>query len=310
MNPALLYPFIIVAGALQALGNSMNARLRGALVNPWLAATYSFVPIVAVFTILFVTMPTPLPTVETLAKMPWFAPLGGIAGAVAVFGGLAFVDKVGAGPFNGLTITANILTSLALDSLGLFGLKAGGFKAMPWLGGLLMVVGIVFIARASGGEPTDAEDGEKGWMARLLYPFILAAGALQALGVVMNAQLRGALVNPWLAATVSFIPVVLVFLLIFLVRPMPLPTREDVARVPWWGALGGIAGAVAVFGGLLFVDTVGAGAFNGLLITANLFTSIAIDHFGWLGMAKCRAGIGRMIGAALMGAGIVLISVA
>ncbi|MDP4005020.1 DMT family transporter [Methylobacterium sp. NEAU K] len=310
MNAALLYPFILVAGALQALGNSMNARLRDALVNPWLAATYSFVPIVIVFVVLFFTMPTPLPTLQTLGSMPWYAPLGGVAGAVAVFGGLAFVDKVGAGPFNGLTITANILTSLALDSLGLFGLKAGGFKPMPWLGGLLMVVGIVFIARASGGETDDgtAEDSG-GWMAKLLYPFILVAGSLQAVGVVLNAQLRGALVNPWLAATVSFIPVALVFLFVFLIRPTPLPIRADVARVPWWGALGGIAGAVAVFAGLLFVDKVGAGAFNGLLITANLFTSIAIDHFGWLGMKRCRAGIGRLIGAVLMAGGIVLISV-
>ena len=38
MSAALLYPFIIVAGALQALGNSMNAQLRGHLVNPFLAA--------------------------------------------------------------------------------------------------------------------------------------------------------------------------------------------------------------------------------------------------------------------------------
>ena len=309
MNAALLYPFIILAGGLQALGNSMNARLRGALVNPWLAATYSFVPIVLVFVTLFLVMPTPLPTLETLSKMPWYAPLGGVAGAVAVFGGLVLVDKVGAGPFNGLTITANILTSLALDSLGLFGLKAGGFKAMPWLGGLMMVVGIVVIARASGDAPTDEAD-EPGWMAKLLYPFILLAGSLQAVGVVMNAQLRGALVNPWLAASVSFLPVVFVFLLIFLVRPAPLPTRDDVGRVPWWGALGGLAGAVAVFGGLVFVDTVGAGAFNGLLITANLFTSIALDHFGWLGMKRCRAGIGRLTGAVLMGGGIVLISLA
>ena len=307
MDAALLYPFIILAGGLQALGNSMNARLRGALINPWLAATYSFVPIVLVFVTLFLVMPTPLPTLETLAEMPWYAPLGGVAGAVAVFGGLVLVDKVGAGPFNGLTITANILTSLTLDSLGLFGLKAGGFRAMPWLGGLLMVVGIVFIARASGDEPAD-DVGERSSKGRLLYPFILAAGSLQAVGVVMNAQLRGALVNPWLAASVSFLPVLFVFLLIFLVRPMPLPTRRDVDREQLSRAIGGLAGAVAVFGGLVFVDTVGASAFNGLLITANLFTSIAIDHFGWLGMRRCRAGIGRLIGAILMGGGIVLIS--
>lgn len=126
--------------------------------------------------------------------------------------------------------------------------------------------------------------------------------------MVLNAQSRGALVNPWFAAGVSFVPVASLFLLVLLLRPAPLPTRADVARVPWWGALGGVAGAVAVFGGLLFVDTVGAGAFNGLLITANLFTSIAIDHFGWLGMKRCRAGIGRLAGAALMGCGIFLIS--
>ncbi|WP_375465546.1 DMT family transporter [uncultured Methylobacterium sp.] len=305
---AVLYPFILVAGALQALGNSMNARLRGSMVNPWLAASVSFAPIVFVFATLFLLMPLPLPTLDILARMPWYAPLGGVAGAVAVFGGLALVDKVGAGPFNGLLITGNILTSLALDALGLFGLQGGGFKAMPWLGGLMMVGGIVLIARAGGSEP-NRDEGGHGIGPRLLYPFVLGAGALQALGVVLNAQLRGALVNPWLAATVSFLPIVFIFLTVFAIRPAPLPTRGDLEAMPWWAPLGGIAGAVAVFGGLLFVDTVGAGAFNGLLITANLFTSIAIDHFGWLGMPVCRAGRGRIAGAALMAAGIVLISV-
>ena len=307
MTAALLYPFIIVAGVLQALGNSMNAQLRGRMVNPWLAATVSFAPIVFVFTTLFLMMPTPLPDLDTLGGMPWYAPLGGLAGAVAVFGGLAFVDKVGAGPFNGLTITANILTSLALDAFGLFGLQPAGFKPMPWLGGLLMVAGIVLIARASSGKDDGDGDGH-GLDPKLLYPFILGAGALQAIGVVWNAQLRGALVNPWLAATVSFLPVVFVFAFVFLIRPTPLPTRQDLSGVRWWMPLAGLTGAVAVFAGLLFVDKVGAGAFNGLLITANLLTSVALDHFGWLGMKQVRAGPQRLGGAALMAAGIVFIS--
>ena len=307
MNATLLYPFIAVAGALQSLGNSMNAQLRGKLVNPWLAATVSFLPIVFVFATLFLLMPTPLPSLASLGGMPWYAPLGGVAGAVAVFGGLALVDKVGAGPFNGLTITGNILTSLALDAFGLFGLPGSGFKLMPWIGGLLMVGGIVLIARTSAGDG-GGEKKDQGLARKLLYPFILVAGALQALGVVWNAQLRGALVNPWLAATVSFIPVVFIFVFVFLVRPSPLPDREGIAGVRWWMPLAGIAGAVAVFGGLLFVDKVGAGAFNGLLITANLLTSIALDHFGWLGMKQVRAGRERLAGAAVMVVGILLIS--
>ena len=311
MTAALLYPFIIVAGALQALGNSMNAQLRGHLVNPFLAASVSFLPIVFVFATLFIVMPTPLPGLDTLAAMPWYAPLGGVAGAVAVFGGLAFVDKVGAGPFNGLTLTANILTSLAMDALGLFGLPGAGFKPMPWLGGLLMAVGVAFIARVTpdkGGKRDETQDAGHGLNPKLLYPFIVVAGALQAIGVVWNAQLRGALVNPWLAALVSFLPVVFVFVLVFLLRPKPLPQRADIEGVRWWMPLAGLTGAVAVFAGLLFVDKVGAGAFNGLLITANLLTSVALDHFGWLGMKQVRAGAARLGGAALMVAGIVLIS--
>lgn len=310
MSAALLYPFILLAGALQALGNSMNAQLRGQLVNPFLAASVSFLPIVFVFATLFLVMPTPLPGLDTLTGMPWYAPLGGLAGAVAVFGGLAFVDKVGAGPFNGLTLTANILTSLAMDSLGLFGLPGGGFKPLPWLGGLLMAVGVTFIARVTpdkGSEAGETETGH-GLNPRLLYPFIVGAGALQAIGVVWNAQLREALVNPWLAALVSFLPVVFVFVLVFLLRPKPLPQRTDIEGVRWWMPLAGLTGAVAVFAGLLFVDKVGAGAFNGLLITANLLTSVALDHFGWVGMKRVRAGASRLGGAALMVAGILLIS--
>jgi bacterial/archaeal transporter family-2 protein len=169
-----------------------------------------------------------------------------------------------------------------------------------------MAVGVTFIAR-SGGKSDGGED--KGLGGKLLYPFIIVAGALMAIGVVWNAQLRGALQNPWLAATVSFLPVVFVFALIFLLRPSPLPGRDDISGVRWWMPLAGITGAVAVFAGLLFVDKVGAGAFNGLLITANLLTSVALDHFGWLGMKQVRAGTPRLMGAAIMVAGIVLISV-
>ena len=147
MNPVLLYPFILFAGILQAAGNSMNARLRVALVNPWLAASVSFSLIVFVFATIFVSLPTPLPTLQTLADMPWWAPLGGLAGAVAVFGGLAMVDKVGAGPFNGLLITANILTSLAIDNFGWFHMQAHTQSPTHLIGGALMVGGIVLIAK-------------------------------------------------------------------------------------------------------------------------------------------------------------------
>ena len=49
-----------------------------------------------------------------------------------------------------------------------------------------------------------------------LYPLILLAGALQAWGPPMNGALRKSLENPWLASTVSFLPIV----------ALPAPSRS------------------------------------------------------------------------------------
>ena len=124
----------------------MNGALRGALANPWLASIVSFLPIVFLLAILFFCQPRPMPNGESLQSMPWWAPLGGLAGAFAVVAGLLFVNKIGAGAFGGLTITANILMSLAVDNFGLFGIEQHSLNVWRVIGGALMVGGITLIA--------------------------------------------------------------------------------------------------------------------------------------------------------------------
>jgi transporter family-2 protein len=124
----------------------------------------------------------------------------------------------------------------------------------------------------------------------------------------MNNALRKALINPWLASVVSFLPIVAVLGIVFLCLPRPLPTAEAVSQMPWWAPLGGLIGAFAVVAGLIFVGKVGAGAFAGLTITANILMSLIIDKFGMFGMHVHELSIGRMLGAALMVIGIGLIS--
>ena len=67
-------------------------------------------------------------------------------------------------------------------------------------------------------------------------------------------------------------------------------------------------GAFAVVAGLLFVNKVGAGAFAGLTITANILMSLAVDHFGWFGMPQHGINLWRIAGGALMVAGIALVA--
>jgi bacterial/archaeal transporter family-2 protein len=140
------------------------------------------------------------------------------------------------------------------------------------------------------------------------YPFIIIGGVLQAAGAVMNAQLRTYLVNPWLASFVSFVLIAFFFASMFAIIPRPLPPVSNLNAMPWWAPLGGLAGAVAVFAGLMLIDKLGAGTVNGLIIAANIITSIAIDHFGFMNTPVHEANLWRILGGALMIAGITLVS--
>jgi transporter family-2 protein len=57
------------------------------------------------------------------------------------------LNKVGAGPFAGLTITANILMCLVIDKFGWFGMDIHPLNGWRMLGAALMVAGIALIAR-------------------------------------------------------------------------------------------------------------------------------------------------------------------
>lgn len=143
-----------------------------------------------------------------------------------------------------------------------------------------------------------------GW----IIPFIILGGALQSCGAAMNGQLNKYVVNPWIASAISFVMITLFFTGASLVMPHPLPTREQLAALPWWAVIGGLVGAVQVYAGLTLVNKVGAGPFVGFTVTAALIMSLLIDHFGWFRMQTHPLGVGRIAGALLMVGGITLIS--
>jgi transporter family-2 protein len=147
MIAAWIIPFIIAGGALQTCGAAMNGQLNKYVVNPWLASAISFAVITFFFAGASLIHPHPLPTHKDLSAMPWWAIVGGLVGAVQVYAGLTLVNKVGAGPFMGFTVTSALITSLVIDHFGWFRMQPHSLNAGRIIGGVLLVAGVSLIAR-------------------------------------------------------------------------------------------------------------------------------------------------------------------
>ena len=141
-----------------------------------------------------------------------------------------------------------------------------------------------------------------------IYPFLIFAGVLNAVQTGMNAQLNKSLGKPILAAPIVYIVGLLTMLLVWPFLGGKLGGYAKLAQTPWWAYLGGVGGAVFIYAMLATAQKVGAGVFTGLTVTATLITSVALDHFGALGVDKHPANPMRLVALAMMLAGIGLLA--
>jgi len=135
----------------------------------------------------------------------------------------------------------------------------------------------------------------------------LVAGAGIAMQAGVNAQLGKSLGDPVLAAFVSFGVGTLTLALVLLVVRPTLPALEGLGSVPTWAWTGGLLGAFFVTVAIFVAPRLGAGALLATIVAAQLVTALLLDHFGFLGFAERAITVPRVVGAALLGAGVWLI---
>jgi len=143
----------------------------------------------------------------------------------------------------------------------------------------------------------------------IVLPYVIAivAGILNAIHSGTNAQLTTSLERPWWAAVMVCLISGAVVSLGVLVTRESFPSWTSLARTPWWAWVGTAIAGVPVITTLLYAGRLGAAAFNGLVVTATIVASVALDHFGVLGFHVHQASVLRILGAAIMIAGLALI---
>lgn len=143
-----------------------------------------------------------------------------------------------------------------------------------------------------------------GW---LLYLFVVAAGSFSAVQAGANAQLRKSLDQPLLAALWVY-GSALIALLIALPFARLAGFALKAAEVPWWAWLGGLLSIMSTMAGLMLAEKMGSTFFTATTVTCSLVCAVLLDHFGWVGFEVHRANPWRLVGCALLLAGLFLVS--
>ncbi|MDP9484932.1 MAG: DMT family transporter [Actinomycetota bacterium] len=144
-----------------------------------------------------------------------------------------------------------------------------------------------------------------GWL--LLLPVALAAGMAAPTQFAINTQLRQVVGGPVLAAALSFlVGTVVLFATTALVR-RSVPELGPIASAPWWMWTGGLLGAFFVCASIVLTPRLGAATTVGLFLTGQVIGSIAIDHFGLLGVPVQPASLTRIGGAVLIVIGVAIV---
>ncbi len=140
----------------------------------------------------------------------------------------------------------------------------------------------------------------------LLYAYAMACGTLNPVHSGFNATLSHHL-GAVRAACVSAALSALTIAALALVRgEWTLPA--GVSDVPWWAWGSGFIEAFIVLSQPVVAPKIGAASYTGLLVTSSIVMSVVLDQIGGLGFAQRTATAGRIVGAALMVAGVTMVA--
>ena len=140
-----------------------------------------------------------------------------------------------------------------------------------------------------------------------LYVIALGAGVSVATQQVLNGSLRTALGSPAWAGLASYAGGLVTMIVAVIALREGVPSWKTIVDVPWYAWSGGVFGGAFILLAILLLPTLGAATLFALVIAGQVLAAITLDHFGAFGLTPHPIGTARLVGAALLIAGVVLI---
>lgn len=136
----------------------------------------------------------------------------------------------------------------------------------------------------------------------------VAMGWLLAIQPAVNGRLRLRTDHAVYAALISTTVSTLTLLLYSAaVVRKPWPDSTRLTSAPWWVWTGGVMGAIYVVTSLVLLPRLGGAVLFASIVVGQMLATLVMDHFGLFGLARHEVTPWRVLGAAFLVVGVVLI---
>ena len=132
-------------------------------------------------------------------------------------------------------------------------------------------------------------------------------GAVFPTQAALNSQMTKFVGHPVLAALLSFLSGLIGLFLYALIARLPLSSLLQAKNAPWYVWFAGLLGAFYISTVIVLIPRLGFALTFGLIVAGQMAVSLLFDHYGILHTPIREISVGRIIGALLLIAGVILI---
>ena len=140
-----------------------------------------------------------------------------------------------------------------------------------------------------------------------LFLLAIVAGLMLPVQAGLNSELGRVLKSPVYASIVSFVAGLIALLLYAFATQVPFGNLKNAFHLPWYYWMGGVLGAVYVYGLIVLTPRLGVALTFGITVAAQMTFSMVMDHYGWLGVPVAPISWLRVLAVLLIIGGVVLL---
>ncbi len=306
----MLYTLIaLVMGFCTPLQTAANSRMRQLVSSAPLATLISFAVSTIVLVIVALVASIPLiPSPQSFHDAPWWSWFIGVIPLITITIAIHLFREIGQLQAMVIPMFSQLLFSLCIDHFGWFGARVMPMTWQRAVGAVLLIVGVtmvVIIPRLKTNNSTADNGGLRQVMWQLAA---VLSGCLSAVVGAILASLGQVIGSAIQATTVLFAIATGVMIVFCCVNGSVIKVRKAfTTNAPWWIWMGGILGAIIVYGNAWLIPMIGVSVFMMALLIGQLLLSLLMERHGWLGAPKKHISWTQFAGILIMLAGIFLI---